>query len=227
MREKLLRHILVIDIGGGHVKYRVSNKRIVEQFSSGTDLTAREMTRRLLERTRGWRYHNVTIGFPGMVINGRIVCEPVNLGLGWIGFDFTKAFGRPTRIVNDAVMQALGSYVGRGRMLFLGFGTGLGAVLIADSKLYPMELAHLPFSKRGLIQNYVGDGARRRLGLTRWSENAKAVIQQLRRALEVRFVVVGGGNAMRLKRLPRYVIRADNTRAFAGGIRVWRENWTH
>ncbi len=217
MREKLLRHILVIDIGGGHVKYRVSNKRIVEQFSSGTDLTAREMTRRLLERTRGWRYHNVTIGFPGMVINGRIVCEPVNLGLGWIGFNFTEAFGRPTRIVNDAVMQALGSYVGSGRMLFLGFGTGLGAVLIADSKIYPMELALWG----------IGGGGGGGLGFARWSENAKDVIQQVRRALEVRFVVVGGGNAMRLKRLPRYVIRADNTRAFAGGIRVWRENWTH
>lgn len=164
------------------------------------------------------------MGFPGMVIDGRIVCEPANLSQGWIGFDFAKAFRRPTRIMNDAVMQALGSYTG-GRMLFLGFGTGLGAVLIANSKIYPMELAHLPFTKRGLIQNYVGDEARRRLGRKRWSTNAKNMIKQLGRTLNVDSVVVGGGNASRLGRLPRSVRRGDDDLPFIGGLRLWQGNW--
>jgi predicted NBD/HSP70 family sugar kinase len=224
MARRQARHILVIDIGGGHVKFRVSNRRSVAQFPSGPSLTPRQMVKQVLKRAQGWRYEGVTVGFPGMVIDGCIVCEPANLSQGWIGFDFAKAFGRPTRIMNDAVMQALGSYTG-GRMLFLGFGTGLGAVLIAHSKIYPMELAHLPFTKRGLIQNYVGDEARRRLGGKRWSMNAKNIIKQLSRALNVHSVVVGGGNACRLGRLSRSVRRGDNDLAFVGGLRLWQGNW--
>ena len=180
------------------------------------------MIRRIRKHAKRWGYKYVTVGFPGMVVDGCIVCEPVNLGHGWVGFDFAKAFGRPTRIMNDAAMQALGSYSG-GRMLFLGFGTGLGAVLIANSKIYAMEIAHLPFTKRGLIQNYVGDDARRRLGRTRWSSNAKKLIKHLSRALDARTVVVGGGNAELLAGLPRSVQRGDNSLAFKGGIRIWRK----
>jgi predicted NBD/HSP70 family sugar kinase len=221
MARKQSGPVLVVDIGGGHVKFRASNRRSIEQFPSGPDLGPREMAKRVLKEAQRWGYERVTVGFPGMVVDGRIVCEPANLGHGWVGFDFARAFGRPTRIMNDAAMQALGSYSG-GRMLFLGFGTGLGAVLIVNSKIYAMELAHLPFTKRGLIQNYVGDDALRRLGRTRWSTNAKKLIKQLSRALDVRTVVIGGGNAGLLNRLPRSVHRGDNSLAFAGGIRIWR-----
>jgi predicted NBD/HSP70 family sugar kinase len=224
MARQPSRHILVIDIGGGHVKFRVSNRRSVAQFPSGPTLTPKQMVRQVLRHTQGWRYACVTVGFPGMVVDGRIVCEPINLGHGWVDFDFSKAFARPARIVNDAAMQALGSYSG-GRMLFLGFGTGLGAVLISGSTVYPLELAHLPFTKRGTIQAYVGDEARRRLGTRRWSANAKNIIKQLRRALAVQSVVVGGGNAIRLGRLPRNVQCGDNSLAFTGGFRVWHRNW--
>jgi predicted NBD/HSP70 family sugar kinase len=223
MATQQSRHILAIDIGGGHVKFRVSNRRAVEQFSSGAGMSARDMVEQVRKRVGRWDFDCVTLGFPGMVVDGCIVCEPMNLGHGWVGFDFSKAFGRPTRIMNDAAMQALGSYTG-GRMLFLGFGTGLGAVLIADSRIFPMELAHLPFSKRGLIQNYVGDEARRRLGRARWAANAKSIIRQLSDALDVQSVVVGGGNAPRLGRLPRHVKQGDNKLAFVGGFRAWRDH---
>jgi polyphosphate glucokinase len=214
------RHILCIDIGGSHVKLRASNRHEVREFCSGPSLTARQMTKRVLEETRDWTFHDVSIGFPGVVVDGRIVCEPANLGGGWIGFDFAKAIGRPTLIMNDAVMQALGGYAG-GRMLFLGFGTGLGAVFMMKAGVFPMELAHLPFSKRGLIQHYVGDDARRRLGVARWRANARQVIRQLREILDAQYVIVGGGNAKRLGRLPKYVCLGDNRHAFIGGFRAW------
>lgn len=224
MARRQSQHTLVIDIGGGHVKFRVSNRRSISQFASGPSLTPRRMVQEVLRQAQEWGYARVTIGFPGMVVDGRIVCEPANLGQGWIGFNFAKAFRRPTRITNDAVMQALGAYRG-GRMLFLGFGTGLGAVLIANSKVYPMELAHLPFTKRGSIQSYVGDEARRRLGCKRWSVNVKKMIKQLRRAVNVDSTVVGGGNAGRLGKLPRSVRRGDNDLPFRGGIRLWQGDW--
>lgn len=215
------RHILAIDVGGSHVKLRVSNRRAVRVFASSRSLTAAQMVDKARTLVHDWSYHRVTLGFPGMVVDGRIVCEPANLGLGWLGFDFTKAFHRPVRILNDAVMQALGHYSG-GRMLFLGFGTALGAVLISDSKIHPMEIAHLPFTKRGLIQNYVGDDARRRLGRKRWSANAKQLIKQLGQALDVPDIVAGGGNAIRLAGLPHNVRVGDANLAFVGGFRAWR-----
>ncbi len=195
MPRKKVHSTLVIDIGGGHVKFRVSHRRAIEQFTSGPVMTARQAVKQVLKRTRDWRYDRVTIGFPGIVIDACIVCEPANLGHGWVGFDSAKAFGCPVRIMNDAAMQALGGYTG-GRMLFLGFGTALGSVLIADSTIYPIELSHLPFTKRGLIQNNVGDEARRRLGNKRWSTSAKRIISELRGALHAQVVMVGGGNAL-------------------------------
>jgi len=221
MNKPRRAHILAIDIGGSHVKLRVSNRRAIKEFMSGDNLTPRLLVKQVLSIVRDWTYHYVTIGVPGMVVDGHIVCEPTNLGHGWIGFDFAKVFRRPTRIVNDAAMQALGAYTG-GRMLFLGFGTALGAVFIADSNIYPMELAHLPLTKRGLVQNYVGDEARRKLGTKRWSAHARQLIKQLGNALSAQYIVVGGGNAVHLGKLPRHVHLGDNRLAFVGGFRVWR-----
>ena len=215
------QHILTIDIGGSHVKIRASNRRAIRQFASSPALTARQMVAQVRSLSSDWTYRRVSIGYPGVVVDGRIVCEPANLGHGWAGFDFAKAFGMPTRIINDAAMQALGSYCG-GRMLYLGFGTGLGTVLIIRSRIFPMELAHLPLTKRGLIQNYVGDAARRRLGRRRWRANAKSLIRQLAGILDAEYVVAGGGNARHLGRLPRNVRLGDNELAFTGGFRLWR-----
>jgi polyphosphate glucokinase len=217
------RYILAVDIGGTHVKLRLSNRRVVVQFDSFPMMTPREMLRHIHPIVKQWNFHLVTVGYPGLVIDGRIVSEPANLGHGWVGFDFAKAFKRPTRIINDAVMQALGSYAG-GRMLFLGFGTALGAVAILDSKVYPMELAHLPFTKRGLIQTYVGDDALRRLGHKRCSTNAKKVLRHLGNILDVDYSVVGGGNACRIGKLPKRVRLGDNKLAFIGGFRAWRRS---
>jgi polyphosphate glucokinase len=178
--ERRQRHIFTVDIGGTHVKFHVSNRRGVQTFDSSTSMTPPQMMRRIRLITKDWRFDCVSLGFPGLVVDGRIVAEPANLGAGWVGYNFQAAFGHPTRIMNDAVMQAIGSYEG-GRMLFLGFGTALGAVAILDSKVHPMELAHLPFSKRGLIQAYVGGDALKRLGRTRWSKNALNVVKHLSR----------------------------------------------
>lgn len=215
------RHILAIDIGGSHVKLKLSNRGHIEQFRSGNSLTPRDLVRQAKVIARQWNYHRVTVGFPGVVVDGCIVCEPINLGHGWVGFDFARAFGCPIRLMNDAAMQALGSYAG-GRMLFLGFGTGLGAVFISGSTIRAMELAHLPFTKRGLIQNYVGKDALRRIGRKRWSDHARRLITQLSRALKVDYTVIGGGNAQELDRLPRNVHLGHNDLALLGGVRAWR-----
>jgi polyphosphate glucokinase len=223
MSPRRRRHILTVDIGGTNVKFRVSNRRAVQTFASSPTMTPSQMMRRIRLLTKDWRFDRVSLGFPGMVIDGRIVTEPANLGRGWVDFNFRAAFDCPVRIMNDAVMQATGGYEG-GRMLFLGFGTALGAVAILDSKVHPMELAHLPFSKRGLIQSYVGADALKRLGRTRWSKNALKVIKHLSRLLDVRYVIVGGGNAERLGSTPRYVRIASHDLAFIGGFRAWRRS---
>lgn len=217
------RHILAIDIGGSHVKLRVSNRRTIKTFDSSPSLEPRGLLREIRALVAGWSFDRVTLGFPGLVIDGRIVSEPANLGHGWVRFDFAKAFSRPVRIMNDAVMQALGGYTG-GRMLFLGFGTALGAVAILDGRIHPMELVHLPFDKRELVQNSVGADALRRLGRKRWSINAKATIRHLRDFLEVDYVVLGGGNACRLGVLPKNVRLKDNELAFIGGFRAWQRS---
>ena len=223
MKRRPSRHILIIDIGGTHVKFRASNRRAVAVFDSSNQMTPRQMLRSIRRMTRDWRYERVSLGFPGLVIDGRIVAEPANLGHGWVGFDFEAGFGCSTRIMNDAVMQAMGGYEG-GRMLFLGFGTALGAVAILDSKVHPMELAHLPFSKRGLVQSFVGDDALKRLGRARWSRNALKIIKHLSHLMEVRYVIVGGGNAEHLHSLPRNVRIAPHDLAFIGGIRLWKRS---
>ena len=221
MQRKPPRRVLVIDVGGSHVKTRVSSHRDMRQFESGPTLTPRRMVSRVLRLTGDLKYDAVSIGYPGVVVHGKIVTEPFNLGRGWVGFDFRKAFGRPTLLMNDAAMQAIGSYEG-GRMLFLGLGTGLGSALIVDGTVAPMELAHLPYKRGRSYEDYMGDRGRRRLGAKKWRRAVADVVAQLSKALEIDYVVIGGGNARKLKKLPSNARLGNNDFAFLGGFRVWR-----
>jgi len=217
------KRILAIDVGGTHVKVLATGRRKVLEIPSGPKMTAAEMARKVREGTTGWRYSVVSIGYPGPVLHGKPVSEPANLGGGWVGFDFKKAFGHPVRLINDAAMQALGSYKG-GRMLFLGLGTGLGSALIVDGVLEPMELAHLPFKNGQTYEDRVGDAALKRLGKKKWRRNVTDVVTRLQTALEADEVVVGGGNAKLLRTLPKGVRLGSNANAFIGGYRLWNAN---
>lgn len=216
--------ILVVDVGGTHVKAIVSGHRTPIKIASGPEMTPGLMVKQLRAalQSQGWAFDAVSIGYPGAVLNGKPVSEPRNLGAGWVGFDFKKAFGRPVRLVNDAAMQALGSYEG-GRMLFLGLGTGLGSALIIDGVLEPMELAHLPYKKGRTYEEYVGKAGLRRLGKKKWRRNVLEVIDRFRAALNVGDVVLGGGNAKLIETLPKGVRRGVNANAFVGGFRLWQE----
>jgi polyphosphate glucokinase len=193
----------------------------MRQFESGPTLTPRRMVAKVLALNGDLKFDVISIGYPGVVVHGKIITEPYNLGRGWVGFDFRKAFGRPTQIMNDAAMQAIGSYEG-GRMLFLGLGTGLGTALIVDDVVAPMELAHLPFKRGRTYEDYVGDRGRRRLGQKKWRKVVADIVEQLRKALEADYVVLGGGNARKLKKLPKNARLGNNDFAFIGGFRVWR-----
>ena len=223
MSKKLPRRVLAIDVGGSHVKMRVSGRREEREFESGPGMTPRQMVAGIRKLTGDWLYDAVSIGYPGVVVHGKIVTEPYNLGRGWVGFDFRKAFGRPTLLMNDAAMQAIGSYVG-GRMLFLGLGTGLGSALIVDGTVAPMELAHLPYKGGRSYEDYVGDRGRRRLGPKKWRRTVAAVVEQLSKAVEADYVVLGGGNARKLKKMPKNARLGNNEFAFLGGFRVWRKS---
>jgi polyphosphate glucokinase len=223
MPIKSQRRVLVIDVGGSHVKARVSGRREEREFESGPTMTPRQMVARVRQLTGDWQYDAVSIGYPGVVVHGKIVTEPYNLGRGWVGFDFRKAFGRPTLLMNDAAMQAIGSYEG-GRMLFLGLGTGLGSALIVDGTVAPMELAHLPYKGGRSYEDCVGDRGRRRLGPKKWRRTVATVVEQLSKALEADYVVIGGGNARKLKKMPKNARLGNNEFAFLGGFRVWRKS---
>ncbi len=214
-------HVLVVDIGGTHIKVRATSRKQLVKIASGPTLTPRTMVKAVRDATAGWDYAAVSLGYPGVVLHGRIAREPINLGPGWVGFNFSKAFPRPVRIVNDAAMQALGGYKG-GRMLFLGLGTGLGTALIIDGVLAPMEIAHLPYRKGRTYEDYVGKAGLRRLGKKRWRQHVANVITMFKTALEVDEVVIGGGNAKRLARVPRGVRIGGNADAFLGGVRLWK-----
>jgi polyphosphate glucokinase len=216
------RRILVVDIGGEHVKFRIGPHGAVERFVSGSRLTPAHMMRQLSKLTRGREFDAVSMGYPGVVFHGRIAGEPHNLGRGWVRYDFARAFGKPLRIVNDAAMQAIGSYQG-GRMLFLGLGTGLGATLIIDGVVEPTEVGHMPYKHGHTFEDYVGDRGRKRRGNRKWRKAVRHVIDALKAAFEADYVVLGGGNAARLKRLPNYVRLGDNRNAFTGGLRIWQE----
>src|SRR5215469_11050844 len=193
--------ILAIDVGGTHVKVMTNKDRIKREFASGPDLSARMMVRKVKALTRDWSYDVVSLGYPGPVIRNRPLTEPYNLGTGWTGFNFERAFDRPTQVVNDALMQALGSYEG-GRMLFLGLGTGLGSAMIIDGVLAPMELGHLPYRKGRTFEDYVGIAGLKRLGHKKWRRRVAEVIADLVAALEPEYVVLGGGNVEKLDKLP-------------------------
>jgi polyphosphate glucokinase len=221
-RGKTPQHILVIDVGGTHVKFRIGARGASEEFVSGPAMTPARMVRQIRKRLGDARYDAVSIGYPGLVVHGKIAAEPHNLGKGWRRFDFARALGKPVRIINDAAMQAIGSYTG-GRMLFLGLGTGLGATLIIDGVVEPTEIGHMPY-KRGLtFEDYVGERGLKRRGKRKWRKAVKQVIVDLKAALEVDYIVLGGGNASRLKKLPRGVRLGDNHNAILGGLRLWRQ----
>ena len=223
MRMAAPRKILAIDVGGTHVKVLATGRRKPLEIPSGPKMTAKQMVRDVRVGTTGWRYSVVSIGYPGPVLHGKPVSEPANLGGGWVGFDFKKAFGHPVRLINDAAMQALGSYKG-GRMLFLGLGTGLGSALIVDGVLEPMELAHLPYKKGKTYEDLVGEAALRRFGKKKWRGYVTDVVTRLQAALEADEVVVGGGNAKLLRSLPKGVRLGSNANAFLGGYRLWKGN---
>lgn len=212
--------VLVIDVGGTHVKIASSVTAERTSFPSGPALTPESMVAQVKSLIQGWDYEVISMGYPGVVLRGRIAVEPFNLGPGWVGFDFSAAFGHPVKIVNDAAMQALGSYEGE-RMLFLGLGTGLGSALIVDGVLAPMELGHLPYRKGKSYEHYVGAAALKRLGKKRWRRFVVDIVERLRNALQVDEVVLGGGNARLLKELPASARLGDNSNAFAGGYRLW------
>jgi polyphosphate glucokinase len=220
--KKQARKILVIDVGGTHIKLLATGQKEPIKIPSGPKLTPAKMVKAALDATKDWVYNVVSIGYPGPVINGRPLSEPHNLGPGWVGFDFKKALRRPVKILNDAAMQALGAYKG-GRMLFLGLGTGLGSALIVDGILEPMELAHLPYKKGRTYEDYLGLHGLERMGKKKWRSNVANVVEQLSSALEADYVVLGGGNARLMKTLPKRVQLGSNATAFVGGFRMWEE----
>jgi polyphosphate glucokinase len=214
--------ILVIDVGGTNVKLKLSDQDEVRKFASGHELTPAAMVEATLQATRDWPYDRISIGYPGPVIKEKILLEPVNLGRGWVGFDFAAALGKPVRLINDAAMQALGSYDG-GRMLFLGLGTGLGTTLIIDGVVAPMEIGHLPYKKCRTFEEYVGNAGLERMGKKKWRIVVADVVSRLRHAFIADYVVLGGGNVKKLDALPPDCRAGDNSRAFIGGTRLWVE----
>jgi len=211
--------VLVIDVGGTHVKVLASGVEEPRRIDSGPTLHAEVMTKAVIPLVADWTWDAVSIGIPAPVHGGRVVAEPVNLGSGWVGYDFAAAFGKPVRVVNDAAMQALGSYES-GKMLFLGLGTGLGSALVADGYVQPMELGHLPFRKK-TFEDYVGERALEKRGKKRWRADVLDAVRALSAALEPDYVVLGGGNAKLLNELPDGVVLGDNANAFKGGFRLW------
>jgi len=219
------KKILVVDVGGTHVKVQVTGGSEERMIDSGADMTALKMVREVKGLTKDWEYDAVSIGYPGPVVHGCPFQNPFNLGGGWVGFDFAKAFGRPVKLINDAAMQALGSYAG-GRMLFLGLGTGLGSAMIVDGTLEPMELAHLPYKKGKTYEDYLGIRGLERLGKKDWRRHVADVVKRLKSALGAEYVVLGGGNSKRLKTLPADARLGDNHNAFIGGARLWDSKTT-
>ena len=216
----MTKNILVIDIGGSHVKLMISRAQ-KRKFESGPDLTPREMLAQMKPLLRDWKFDLVSIGFPAPVGNGRILNEPKNLGSGWTRFDFEKSLRKPVRIINDAAMQALGSYHG-GRMLFLGLGTGLGSTLILRRMVLPLELGDLPYRDHQIIEDHLGKSGMRMLGEKEWQREVMRAVVQLKKALIADYVVLGGSGAKKLDALPDMIELGHNRNAFLGGVRLWQ-----
>jgi polyphosphate glucokinase len=217
--------ILVIDVGGTHVKVLATGHKKPVKLPSGPHMTSAKMVAAVRAVTDTWKYDVVSIGYPGSVVHGSPIMEPYHLGRGWLGFDFTKAFARPVKIVNDAAMQALGSYQG-GRMLFLGLGTGLGSALVVENVLEALELAHLPYKKGRSYEDYVGATALKRKGKKKWRHHVNKVVQLLKAATQADYVMLGGGNARLLTKLPPCARLGQNAHAFEGGYRLWTKRYS-
>lgn len=214
--------VLAIDIGGSHVKILASTGGEERRAVSGPTMDAAAMADTVQKLAADLRYDVVAMGYPGPVIHNRILAEPHNLAEGWVGFDFGARFGKPVRIVNDALMQAIGSYEG-GRMLFLGLGTGLGAAMIVDNVAQPMEIAHLPYRKGRSFEDYLGEASLRKRGRKKWAGYVFDTVERLTAALEPDYVVIGGGNVEKLESLPPKARRGDNANAFKGGFALWHD----
>jgi len=215
-------NVLVIDIGGTHVKVLATGQNAHREFDSGPDLTPKQMINGVRKLVADWKHEAISIGFPGPILRNRPVSEPWNLGKGWAGFNFESAFRCPVKVVNDAAMQALGSYKG-GKMLFLGLGTGLGSAMIVDGIVEPMELGHLPY-KKATFEDYVGIRGLKKYGKKKWRNLVADVVKRLVAALEPDDVVLGGGNVKKLKKLPSGCRAGDNDNAFLGGFRLWQKS---
>jgi polyphosphate glucokinase len=214
--------ILVVDIGGTNVKLLASNQEKRRKFASGPKLTPEALVDGVLRTVSDWQFDRVTIGVPAMVRDGQVALDPKNLGPGWVGFDFESAFGMPTKVVNDAAMQAIGSYDDGGTMLFLGLGTGLGSALVVDRRVLPLECAHLPY-KNGTFEDYLGERGLDKYGKKQWVEHVFDVTERLRLALVADYVVIGGGNVKKLEELPTHARAGNNRFAFFGGFRLWED----
>jgi polyphosphate glucokinase len=217
------RIVLAVDVGGSHVKLLLSTGGARRRFKSGRGLTPSQMIDGVHSVAADWLWDAVSVGIPTPVRGGKVITEPINLGQGWVGFDYEGAFGRPTKVVNDALMQAVGSYEG-GRMLFLGLGTGLGSTLVVDGYAEPLELGHLPFRKK-TFEDYVGDRGRERSGKKKWQATVFEVVERLSAALEPDYVMLGGGGVDLLEELPSNCRRGANENAFTGGFRLWDPEW--
>jgi polyphosphate glucokinase len=211
--------VLVVDVGGSHVKVLATGEQESRRADSGPTFTAAQMVEAAKKLGDDWTWDNVSVGVPSPVHGGRVVAEPVNLGDCWVGFDYEAGFGKPTKVVNDAAMQALGSYEG-GRMLFIGLGTGLGSALVANGFVQPMELGHLPY-KKGTFEDYAGSAGLEKRGKTRWRGDVADIVARLSAAMEPDYVMLGGGNAKKLDELPANARLGGNADAFAGGFRLW------
>jgi polyphosphate glucokinase len=216
------RKVLVIDVGGTHVKLLVTGQKEPLKIPSGLTMTSQKMVDIVKKATKGWDFECVTLGYPGPIINGKPLREPHNLGGGWVGFNFHKAFGYPVKIINDAAMQAIGSYDG-GCMLFLGLGTGLGSAMIVDGFLEPMELAHLGYKNGKTYEDYLGLRGLERMGKKKWRSHVGKITTKLKGALGADYVVLGGGNCKKLKELPPGARLGNNANAFLGGFRLWEQ----
>lgn len=214
-----MKKTLVVDIGGTHVKLMMQRKKRRE-FDSGSRMSPKNFVKRLKANTRDWKYHQISIGFPAPIRDGKVIRNPKHLGKGWLDFNFRKALGKPVHVINDAAMQALGSYHGR-RMLFLGLGTGLGSALLLENLLFPVELGDLPYRDRDIIENFLGILGIKRLGLKKWKREVIFAVTHLKRSFIADYVVLGGGNVHRLRRLPKGIERGKNENAFLGGLRLW------
>ena len=221
-KRSSVKNVLVVDVGGTSVKILATGQNPHRSFPSGPKLGPKRMVSEVKKLARDWRHDVVSIGYPGPVLRGRPVAEPYNLGRGWVGFNFAAAFGCPVKLVNDAAMQALGSYRGD-KMLFLGLGTGLGTAMIVEGIVEPMELGHLPY-KKGTYEDYVGRAGLERHGKKKWRRHVADVVTRLIAALEPDDTVIGGGNVGKLEALPPHSRAGDNANAFRGGFRLWGED---